>query len=125
MRFQSPLARVIGLGSAKEGASHWWWQRLSAIALVPLSLWFIFSVVSFAGPCSGGIHVWLASSWTSTLMIAFVVCLFYHAQLGVQVVLEDYLHNEMLKIISIWTVKFLSILLVISSTVSILQIALD
>ncbi len=119
------MARVIGLGSAKEGASHWWWQRLSAIALVPLSMWFVFSVASFSGKCAADVDLWLSSSWTSTLMIAFVVCLFYHAQLGMQVVLEDYVHNEAAKIVLIWAVKFLSILLVISSTVSILQIALQ
>ena len=124
MNYRSPLARVIGLGSAKEGSMHWWWQRLTAVALVPLSIWFMFSISSFTGKCSVGINEWIASPIVSTLLIAFVVSLFYHAQLGIQVVLEDYVHHEAVKILSLLATKFLSAILVILSTISILRIAL-
>ncbi len=124
MNYRSPLARVIGLGSAKEGFAHWWWQRLTALALVPLTLWFTFSMATLTSECFGNVYVWIASPITSTLMIAFVVSLFYHAQLGMQVVIEDYVHHEALKIISILVIKSLSVILVISSTISILRVAL-
>jgi len=124
MSYKTPLARVIGLGSAKDGSSHWWWQRLTALALVPLTLWFIFSLSTLTGECVADIRGWMESPLTATLLIAFVVSLFYHAQLGVQVVVEDYVHHEGMKVGTILAVKFLSVMLVISSTISILRVAL-
>ena len=124
MSYKTPLARVIGLGSAKDGSSHWWWQRLTALALVPLTLWFIFSISTLTGECVADIRGWMESPLTATLLIAFVVSLFYHAQLGVQVVVEDYVHHEGIKVGTILAVKFLSVMLVISSTISILRVAL-
>ena len=123
MSYRSPLARVIGLGSAREGSAHWWWQRLTAIALVPLSLWFVFSVATMTGACFLDVYSWLAQPWTATLLISFLVCLFYHAQLGMQVVIEDYVHREGYKIAYILLVKFLSVVLVIFSLISVLQIS--
>ncbi len=124
MNFRSPLAQVIGKGSAKEGSAHWWWQRITAIALVPLSLWFAFSAASFSWEGTSQINDWIASPFVSTLLIAFVVSLFYHAQLGIQVVIEDYIHHEGMKLFSVMFAKFLSVILVISSIISILRIAL-
>ncbi len=124
MNYRSPLAKVIGLGSAKEGSAHWWWQRLTAIALLPLTLWFTYSIASLSGPCLEDVYVWIASPLSSTLLIAFIVALFYHTQLGVQVVLEDYIHHEGLKIFSILAAKALSLFLAILSVISILQVAL-
>ena len=124
MSYKTPLARVVGLGSAKDGSSHWWWQRLTALALVPLTLWFIFSISTLTGECVADIRGWMESPLTATLLIAFVVSLFYHAQLGVQVVVEDYVHHEGMKVGTILAVKFLSVMLVISSTISILRVAL-
>lgn len=124
MSYKTPLARVIGLGSAKDGSGHWWWQRLTALALVPLTLWFTFSMATLTSECFADVGIWMESPVTSTLLIAFVVSLFYHAQLGVQVVIEDYVHHEGLKIGTILAVKFLSVMLVISSTISILRVTL-
>ena len=124
MSYKTPLARVIGLGSAKDGSGHWWWQRLTALALVPLTLWFTFSMATLTSECFADVRIWMESPVTSTLLIAFVVSLFYHAQLGVQVVIEDYVHHEGLKIGTILAVKFLSVMLVISSTISILRVTL-
>ncbi len=125
MSYRSPLAKVIGLGSAKEGSAHWWWQRLTAVALVPLTLWFVYSIAQLTGSCLVNVDAWIASPVSSTLLIAFVVALFYHTQLGIQVVLEDYVHQEGLKILSILTVKAVSVILIILSTISILKIALE
>ncbi len=122
--FRSPLARVAGLGSAKHGSAHWWWQRITAVALVPLTLWFTFSAVSLSGACFLDIYGWMASPWVATLLIAFIVSMFYHLQLGLQVVIEDYLHHEGFKIASILAVKFVSAMLAILSVISILQMAL-
>lgn len=124
MNYRSPLAKVLGHGSAKEGSAHWWWQRLTALALIPLTLWFTYSVARLSGPCMEEVYTWFASPITSTMLIAFVVSLFYHTQLGIQVVLEDYVRHEGLKIFSILAVKAFSAILVILSTISILQVAL-
>lgn len=124
MNYKTPLARVIGLGSAKDGSAHWWWQRLTALALVPLTLWFTFSISTLTSECFADVYVWMASPITATLLIAFIVSLFYHAQLGVQVVVEDYVHHEGVKVGTILAVKFLSVMLVISSTISILRVTL-
>ncbi len=124
MNYQSPLARVIGLGSAKSGSAHWWWQRLTALALIPLALWFTYSIARFSGSCIADIYTWVASPVTSTLLIAFVISLFYHTQLGIQVVLEDYVGREGIRILSILTVKALSVMLAILSIISVLQVAL-
>lgn len=122
MNYRSPLAKVIGLGSAKEGSGHWWHQRLTAIALVPLTLWFTYSVATnLTGPCVEQLHSWIGSPLNATLLIAFVVSLFYHTQLGVQVVLEDYIHSEGLKVFSILAVKALSFMLAVMSIISIFR----
>ena len=124
MTYKTPLARVIGLGSAKDGSAHWWWQRLTALALIPLTLWFAFSIATLTSHCYADITLWMGSPVTATLLIAFVVSLFYHAQLGVQVVVEDYVHHEGMKIGMILATKFLSVILVILATISILQVTL-
>jgi succinate dehydrogenase / fumarate reductase membrane anchor subunit len=92
MSLKSPLGRVLGLGAAGEGPGHWWAQRLSATALVPLTLWFALSV---AGIDAGNYYVvdaWLSRPLNALLAILLVLAATYHASLGVQVVAEDYIH---------------------------------
>jgi succinate dehydrogenase / fumarate reductase membrane anchor subunit len=98
---RSDLARVRGLGSAKEGVHHWWMQRLSAVALVPLGIWFVVSAIKLAGAPLDVFRVWLNTGANVFLMILFVATLFYHLKLGLQVVLEDYVHNEKAKVVSL------------------------
>jgi succinate dehydrogenase / fumarate reductase membrane anchor subunit len=91
MSLKSPLGRVLGLGAAGEGPGHWWAQRLSAAALVPLTLWFVLSV---AGIDAGNYYVvdaWLSRPLNALLAILLVLAATYHASLGVQVVAEDYI----------------------------------
>src|SRR5882762_3994576 len=95
---RSPLGRAIGLGSAKEGVEHWWRQRLTAIALVPLGLWFVISVLAHIGGSRDQLALWLGSPIPAILMIVMIGVVFYHAALGVQVVIEDYVHREWLKL---------------------------
>ncbi len=120
----SQLARARGLGSAKEGVSHWWAQRMSALALVPLTLWFVTAVVAHAGADHAAMRAWLGQPLSATLMILFVNAALFHGQLGVQVVLEDYLSQRRLRTTAVALVKGLSVLLGVLATVSILKLAL-
>ena len=95
---RSDLGRVRGLGTAKEGVHHWWMQRLTAIALVPLTLWFIISIASLNSASYAETVNWLSIPIVSILMILLVSSTLYHALLGVQVVVEDYIHQEGFKI---------------------------
>jgi succinate dehydrogenase / fumarate reductase membrane anchor subunit len=90
---QTPLAKAMGLGSAKSGVGHWWTQRVSAIALVPLTLWFAASVIAHSGSDYAGFLAWLRSPLTMGAMILLLSALFYHTALGLQVVIEDYVHT--------------------------------
>ncbi len=92
MSLRTPLARVRGLGSAKEGTHHWWMQRLTAIALVPLTFYFLWLLLSLVGASQEQARMLLARPVNASLLAAYVVALFWHAQLGLQVVIEDYIH---------------------------------
>lgn len=92
-RTRSPLARAIGLGSAKEGVEHWWHERLTAVALVPLTVWFAASIMAHAGSDYDAFIAWLSTPLTTFLMVLLLIALFYHTALGLQVVIEDYVHS--------------------------------
>jgi succinate dehydrogenase / fumarate reductase, membrane anchor subunit len=107
MSLRTPLGRVRGLGSAKGGTHHWWAQRLTAIALIPLTVWLVYAVVCMSTLDYIAVIGWLQSPLTSSLLILFVFAMFYHAQLGMQVIIEDYITCEVLKISSIILMKFI------------------
>ena len=90
---RTPLARAIGLGSAKDGVQHWWMQRVSAIALVPLTVWFIAAIIAQTGADYTAFVAWMRNPITDILMGLLLIALFYHAALGLQVVVEDYVHS--------------------------------
>lgn len=90
---RSPLARAMGLGSAKEGVEHWWKERVSAAALVPLTLWFAASIIAHTGSDYVTFIAWLKTPLASILMNVLLIALFYHTALGLQVVIEDYVHS--------------------------------
>lgn len=95
---RTKLARAKGWGSAKEGVSHWWLQRVTAVALIPLMLWFIVSLVSamlYASPMN--IAQWLASPVNAVVMVLMLAAMFWHAKLGLQVVVEDYVKSPFAK----------------------------
>jgi succinate dehydrogenase / fumarate reductase membrane anchor subunit len=123
MALRSTLGRVRGLGSAKEGVDHWWAQRTTAVALVPLSLWFVAGVIALAGADYATTVSWFKSPLNATLMILLIVATFYHAALGLQVVLEDYVHHEGQKIASIMAVKGLALLLGLLAVIAVLKLA--
>lgn len=118
------LARVRGLGSAKEGSHHWWMQRLTAIALIPLTVWFAISIIGIVGADHAAVVNWFSSPVISIFMILFVSTMVYHATLGVQVVIEDYIHKERWKFGLLIVLKFLGITLGVVAVFSILKLAL-
>lgn len=124
MSLRSPLARARGLGSAKEGIHHWWSQRLTALALIPLGLWFIYSLVVMTGANYTTVIAWLANPLNAVLMLLFIISLFYHAALGLQVVIEDYTKSEWQKIACLILVKFIALLAGFSAAIAVLKLYL-
>jgi succinate dehydrogenase / fumarate reductase membrane anchor subunit len=118
------LARVRGLGSAKEGSHHWWMQRLTAIALIPLTVWFAISIIGIVGADHAAVVNWFSSPVISIFMILFVSTMVYHSTLGVQVVIEDYIHKERWKFGLLIALKFFGITLGVVAVFSILKLAL-
>jgi succinate dehydrogenase / fumarate reductase membrane anchor subunit len=122
-RFRTPLGRARGLGSAKEGVQHWWMQRVTAVALVPLTLWFVATLIGRLGADHAAAAAWLSEPVPLGLTILLVAAVFYHAQLGLQVVIEDYVHAEAAKIILVFLSKLASLLLGLSAVLALLFIA--
>ncbi len=121
---RSELGRVRGLGSAKEGVQHWWVQRMTALALIPLALWFVASIVFMIDVDHATAMWWLGSPVTLGLMSIFLVALIYHAVLGLQVVIEDYIHGHAAKLILLLLVKAAGIVLVTAGIVAMLIIVI-
>jgi succinate dehydrogenase / fumarate reductase, membrane anchor subunit len=121
---RSPLGRARGLGSARAGAAHWWAQRLTALALLPLTLWFLCAAVRMIGATRDDVVLWMAGPLPIILMIALVIATFHHLQLGLQVVIEDYVDNHALRVGSILLVKGLALLLALACIVSTLRLGL-
>jgi succinate dehydrogenase / fumarate reductase membrane anchor subunit len=124
MNLRNPVAQARGLGSAKEGTSHWLWQRITAVGLAMLSVWFIWNLLSLIGGGYAESRSFLAQPHNAVLMSAYVLFLFYHAQLGLQVVIEDYVHVRWLEITLQLIVKFAACLVVLASLFAITRIAL-
>lgn len=124
MKFRSPRSQAVGLGSAKHGFSHWWWQRVTAVALVPLCLWFVCSVLSLLGNGYDAATAWLSSPVNATLMMVFVLAMLYHAQTGLQTVIEDYVHTKWLNLTMLLIVKFAAVVMAVLATISVLKVAL-
>lgn len=121
MDYRSPLARVRGLGSAKTGTSHWWMQRVTAVALIPLSYWLItFLNLSLNAPYQQTVE-WLAIPLNTLCIVAWVLAVFYHAALGLQVVIEDYIAAEGVKIAAVWTVNMSFLLLALAALIAVFR----
>jgi len=121
---RTPLARVLGHGSAKEGVGHWWTQRLTAVALVPLTVWFVLGLFSLPSLDYATAHGWLAGPWNSIGALLLVLTLAWHSSLGVQVVIEDYVHDHALKVIALVVSKFAHVVLAAVGALALLRIGL-
>lgn len=124
MSAQSPIARVRGLGAAREGVGHWIRQRLTAISNVILVLWFVFSAMALAGADYQEVRAWLASPVSASLMILLVISVFYHARLGLQVVVEDYLHHPALKLGTLVAITLIISALAVACIVAVLKVSI-
>src|SRR5690348_10019596 len=120
---RSPLGRAIGLGSAKSGAEHWWAQRVSAVALIVLGLWFAAALIAHAGAEHAAVVAWLKDPISAILMLLLIAGTFYHAALGLQVVIEDYVHSEWLKVSSLVAMRLISMGLAVAGIFAVLRIA--
>ena len=99
---RTPLGIVKGLGSAKEGTRHWWVQKATAAALLPLTIWFIVSIAALVGADYGAIITWIKNPLTTVLLVMFTGFIFYHLRIGVQVVLDDYAQSRKGKLIGLY-----------------------
>ncbi|WP_420465243.1 succinate dehydrogenase, hydrophobic membrane anchor protein [Panacagrimonas sp.] len=124
MSLRSPLGHARGLGSAKDGTHHFWVQRVSAVALVPLSLWFVFSLARLGGAGYEQVLWWVSYPAVAVTLVLFIGAALYHSMLGVQVVIEDYVGNEAAKITALLLSKFFHLVVAVASIFAVLKIAL-
>lgn len=124
MSYRSPLGRARGLGSAKEGTHHFWMQRVTAVALIPLTLWFVFSMARLPAADFEAVRWWVAAPSVAVALILFIACALYHSTLGVQVVIEDYVAAEGKKIVALLLSKFVHTIAGVAGIFAVLKIAL-
>ena len=123
MSFESPLGRVRGLGSAKEGTGHFWHQRLTAIALVPLTFLFVILMFVFIGADHARAVALMGNPLVATVMLLFLLTGFYHMKLGMQVIIEDYISHEGAKIVLLLCVSFGAFALATASIFALFKLA--
>lgn len=123
MSYRSPLARARGLGSAKEGVGHWWLQRVTSVALVPLMVWLVVALALLGQADYATLLDRVAQPVVAVLLVVLVPTLFYHSSLGIRVVVEDYVDTKWLEIAIITIVNFTHILLAAVSVFAVLKIA--
>lgn len=124
MSLRSPLGRVLGMGSAKDGTGHWWAQRVSAVALIPLSLWFVFSLLMLPDLDYATVRTWLSLPVSGFLAVLLLWVLTYHSYLGTTEVVEDYVHSAGMKLLSLLLLRFLYVLVCGAGIFAILRVAL-
>jgi succinate dehydrogenase / fumarate reductase membrane anchor subunit len=124
MSFESPLGKFLGHGSANEGTEHWWSQRLTAVALIPLTLWFVFALFGMDSLEHAVVVAWVAAPLNAILLILLLVTMLHHSQLGLQVVVEDYVHTEWLKVLTLMAFKFIHIGMGVAGVYAVIIISL-
>ncbi|MGQ0618531.1 MAG: succinate dehydrogenase, hydrophobic membrane anchor protein [Panacagrimonas sp.] len=125
MSLRSPLGHARGLGSAKDGTHHFWVQRVSAVALIPLALWFVFSLAKLSGAGYEQVKWWVGYPAVAVTLVLFIAAALYHSMLGVQVVIEDYVGGEGMKITALLLSKFFHFAVAAASIFAVLKIALS
>ena len=122
MSLRTPLGRVLGKGAAKEGVHHWWVQRLTSVALIPLAVSFVVSLFALPTLDYGVVHMWVHQTWTAILLILFIALACWHSKLGVQVVIEDYVHGGAKTLVLILS-TFVHTLIAAASIFAVLKVA--
>ena len=120
---RTPLGRALGLGSAKEGVAHWWAQRVTAVALVPLALWFVAAIIAHLGARREMVWQWFSSPVPAILMLLFLAAAFHHLALGLQVVIEDYVEPPFARICTIVVMKFVAYAFAVAGAFAVLRMA--
>jgi succinate dehydrogenase / fumarate reductase membrane anchor subunit len=123
MSLRSPLGRVLGQGAA-GGSHHWWAQRVGSIALIPLGLWFAMSIFHLPSLTHGAVRAWLAHPVHAVLMLITIVVVAHHSYLGLQVVIEDYVHTKGRKVATMLAVQFLHVLAGAAAFFAVLRVSL-
>lgn len=123
MSLRSPLGKVLGRGSAKQGVSHWWVQRMTAIALVPLTLWFVFQLVHLPTADFAAVREWAADGLNPVLLILLIGAVSWHSALGVQVVIEDYVPHKGAKVAALLANNLFHVVIAIAAIYAVLRIA--
>lgn len=125
-RMRTPLGRAIGLGSAKEGVQHWWMQRVTAVALVPLAVWFVIWVIILTGSGAdrAAFIAWLRDPVSAAVWVLLLIAAFYHGALGLQVVIEDYVGNEGARLGLIVVMRLMALLGCILGIVAVAKLSL-
>jgi succinate dehydrogenase / fumarate reductase membrane anchor subunit len=123
MSLRSPIGRVLGLGAAKEGFSHWWLQRVTSVALVLLGLWFVTVLLRMPTFQYEFVVAWIAMPLNAVLLLLLIGTLVYHSQLGVQVVVEDYVHHHGLKFATMMLLTFAHVAVAALAIFAVLRIA--
>lgn len=124
MSYRSPLGRARGLGSAKEGTHHFWVQRVTAVALIPLVLWFVYSIAQLPSGSYEAVRWWVHAPSVAVALVLFIACALYHSLLGVQVVIEDYIAADGSKIVALLLSKFAHAVAAVTGIFAVLKIAL-
>ncbi len=121
---RSPLGRVRGLGAAKGGTHHWWMQRVTSMALLPLTIWLVFSLARMPDATWQQASAWIARPFNAVLLLAFLAAAFHHTAGGLQEIVEDYVRGEITKIGGLLLIKGACFLLWLSATLAVLRIAI-
>lgn len=124
MSLRTPLGRVLGTGATHHAVGHWWAQRIGAVALVPLTLWFLVSLLALPALDHATLVAWLSRPWNAVLLVALVLAVSHHSYLGLQVVVEDYVHGKGAKFATLIALQFAHILIALAGVLAVLKVAL-
>lgn len=123
MSLRTPLGRVLGLGAARGGTSHWWAERMTAAALVPLGLWFVVSLLALDSLDYASVVAWVAAPINTVLLVLFASVSFWHSRLGTRVVVEDYVHSHATRLVALVLIDFAHALLGAVTIIAVLRVS--